>query len=267
MDHAIPGDHPHVHEDSTAPMNGRQRGDGPGFEAHRRVGAREAQTAGEARVGAAGAPYGPLAPFTSYRQLIFDCDGVIVDSNGVKEANIRAAAESVCKTAEAARFVAYFVANNGLPRDTKIARFFPDPDVRRAVLSRYNELNAASVPFVEPEPAACRFLKRCAGEGVPLYLVSGGDEPEVRELLENAGIAGFFEKILGGPSSKVEHLEHLGLAGPTCYFGDSRYDHEVASRFGFDFVFLSRYSQFSEWREYFSGRPEVRVVPDFRSLE
>jgi phosphoglycolate phosphatase-like HAD superfamily hydrolase len=206
------------------------------------------------------------ARFAAYRQLVFDCDGVIVDSNGVKEANIRAAARSVCDEATAERFVAYFIGHNGLPRETKIAAFFTDPAVQRQILCEYNRLNADTVPFIEPAPETRAFLERCVRAGMPLYLLSGGDEPEVRELLENAGIAPMFRRILGGPRSKVEHLERLGLTGPTCYFGDSRYDYEVAARFGFDFVFLSRYSQFRGWAEFFSDRSEVRVAEDFRSV-
>jgi phosphoglycolate phosphatase-like HAD superfamily hydrolase len=108
-----------------------------------------------------------------------------------------------------------------------------------------------------------RFLERCAGAGMPLYVLSGGSEQEVRKMLVASGVASMFREILGGPVSKLEHLERLGLSGPTCFFGDSRYDYEVAVRFGFDFVFLWRHSQFTEWRQFFSERPEVRVVPDF----
>jgi phosphoglycolate phosphatase-like HAD superfamily hydrolase len=204
--------------------------------------------------------------FDAYRQLVFDCDGVIVDSNAVKEANIRMAALTVCDADAAERFVAYFVGNNGVTREAKIHAYFPDPDVRRAILAAYNRLNADTVPFIEPAPEVRPFLERFHARGIPLYLLSGADEGEVRELLQNAGVASLFQAILGGPSSKVEHLERLGLAGPTCYFGDSRYDYEVAERFGFDFVFLSRYSQFTEWATFFLHRPEVVVVEGFRSL-
>jgi phosphoglycolate phosphatase-like HAD superfamily hydrolase len=202
----------------------------------------------------------------AYDQLVFDCDGVVVDTNDVKASNIRKAALSVCDPEDADRFVAYFIENNGLPRETKIAAFFDDPEAQRTVLAAYNRLNAATVPFVEPDPVTRSFLERCNVPGVPLYLLSGGDEQEVRLLLDNAGIAPLFREILGAPSTKVEHLERLKLNGRTCYFGDSRYDYEVATRFGFDFVFLSRYTQFGEWREFFASRPEVRVVVDFRAF-
>jgi phosphoglycolate phosphatase-like HAD superfamily hydrolase len=208
-------------------------------------------------------PADPAHFFRAYRQLVFDCDGVIIDSNTVKESNIREAALSVCDPVTATRFVSYFVANNGLTRETKIAAFFEEPEARESILSAYNRLNDVTVPFLEPGPVTRRFLERCADAGVPLYVLSGGSEQEVRKMLAVSGVAGMFRAILGGPVSKLEHLERLGLSGPTCYFGDSRYDYDVATRFGFDFVFLWRHSQFTEWRQFFSERPEVRVVPDF----
>jgi phosphoglycolate phosphatase-like HAD superfamily hydrolase len=201
-----------------------------------------------------------------YRQAIFDCDGVLVDTNGVKEANIRAAAGAWCDPETTSRFVEYFVRNNGLPREEKIAHFFADEVLQEAILARYNELNRTSVPLVAPAPATVAFVGSLVQRRLPLYVLSGGDEPEVRMLLENAGLAPLFHDIMGGPRSKMDHVGRLQLSGATCYFGDSLYDYEVASRFGLDFVFLSRYTQFPEWESFFAGKPEVTVVDDFASL-
>ena len=82
----------------------------------------------------------------------------------------------------------------------------------------------------------------------------------------NAGLASHFRAILGGPTSKAEHLARLGLSGPTCYFGDSKYDYDVAVEFGLDFVFMSRHTQFAGWEPFFSDKPGVRVACDFRDL-
>jgi phosphoglycolate phosphatase-like HAD superfamily hydrolase len=205
----------------------------------------------------------PLGP---YRQLVFDCDGVLFDSNTLKESNIREATAGLHDTAITDRFVEYFVRNNGLPREAKIAWFFHDPADQRELLGRYNHLNTTTIPFLKPDPAARAFVEHAAAGGTPLYVLSGGDETEVRTLLANAGMAPHFREILGGPISKASHLERLALSGPTCYFGDSLHDYEVAQQFGFDFIFLSRYTQFWEWEAFFGARPEVAVAYDFRSL-
>ncbi len=33
-------------------------------------------------------------------------------------------------------------------------------------------------------------------------------------------------------------------------------------QFGFDFLFMHRYSQFGEWKDYFSKKPHVPIISD-----
>lgn len=202
-----------------------------------------------------------------YRQLVIDCDGVLFDSNTIKAANILEAALGVCDSATADRFVRYFVANNGVPRESKIRHFFQDEVMAGQVLDRYNRLNATTIPQLQPIPSARTFVGAAARLGIPLYLVSGGEEHEVRALLQNCGLAEAFAHIAGGPDTKEEHLRRLDLVGSTCFFGDSLHDYDVARAFGFDFVFLHMYTQFDEWEAYFSDKPDVMTIPDFSSIQ
>jgi phosphoglycolate phosphatase-like HAD superfamily hydrolase len=209
-----------------------------------------------------GSPFDPSA----YDQIVFDCDGVLFASNGVKAANIRAAAARFCDGPTVDGFVEYFTANNGVPREVKIHTFFDDPTKQVEILAEYNRLNAATLPGLDPEPAAVQFLDACAALDVPIYLLSGGDTSELEAVLGSAGLTHRFVAIMGGPADKSSHLERLALRDRTCFFGDSKHDHEIAERFGFDFVFVSRHTQFRGWREYFQGRPQVRTIPDFEAL-
>lgn len=202
-----------------------------------------------------------------YRQLVIDCDGVLFDSNPIKAANILEAARGVCDSATAERFVQYFVANNGVPRESKIRHFFQDEAMAGRILARYNRLNATTIPHLQPIPSARTFVGAAAGMGIPLYLVSGGEEHEVRALLQNCDLADSFAQIAGGPDTKEEHLQRLALAGSTCFFGDSLHDYDVARAFGFDFVFLHSYTQFDEWESFFSDKPDVMTIPDFSAIQ
>lgn len=202
-----------------------------------------------------------------YRQLVIDCDGVLFDSNTIKAANILEAANGVCDSATADQFVQYFVDNNGVPREAKIRHFFQDEFTAGQVLDRYNRLNATTIPHLQPIPSARTFVEAVAHTGIPLYLVSGGEEREVRALLKNCDLADSFAQIAGGPGTKEEHLRRLALMGRTCFFGDSLHDYDVAQAFGFDFVFLHSYTQFDEWASYFSDRPDVLTIPDFSAIQ
>jgi phosphoglycolate phosphatase-like HAD superfamily hydrolase len=86
-------------------------------------------------------------------------------------------------------------------------------------------------------------------------VVSGGAQDELRSLLEERGIAHWFDRgIYGSPTDKDEILSYVSRSGrlirPGLFFGDSRYDHEAARRAGLDFVFVAGWSEFADWRSY-----------------
>jgi phosphoglycolate phosphatase-like HAD superfamily hydrolase len=201
-----------------------------------------------------------------YQQLVFDCDGVLFDSNEIKAANIKSAAADHCDSDTLTCFVEHFVANNGVPRQEKVARFFRDSSIRESILSRYAQLNATTFGSLEVLPAARAFLDRLRTHQIPLYAITGGEERETAQLLTRNQVDTYFTRILGGPTTKAEHLAALGLEGPTCFFGDSAHDYMVAESFAYDFVFLTRYTQMQDWRSFFADRPHVFIAYDFDSL-
>lgn len=192
---------------------------------------------------------------------------MLFDTNGLKASNIQRAAVERCGPAVAARFVEYFVRHNGVPRETKIAAFFDAPADREVILARYNALNAATLSEARMLPEARAFLDRLSERPASLYVLSGGSEGEVRALLDRAAMLDRFRAVCGGPTSKRDHLRALALDGAVCYFGDSLHDYDVAAEFGFDFVFLTRYSQFDAWAEFFADKPDVVVALDFSALQ
>jgi len=60
-----------------------------------------------------------------YSSVIFDFDGVILDSNFVKKSAIGQAVEGVLSVEKAQEFVDYFVSLNGVPREVKVAKYVP----------------------------------------------------------------------------------------------------------------------------------------------
>ncbi|TCP20736.1 hypothetical protein [Rhodovulum adriaticum] len=84
-------------------------------------------------------------------------------------------------------------------------------------------------------------------------LVSGGDQAELREIFAARGLDGLSDGgIFGSPDRKDTILaRELGtgtIRRPPLFPGGSRYDHEAAVRADLDFVFVSGWSEMSEWQ-------------------
>jgi hypothetical protein len=64
-------------------------------------------------------------------------------------------------------------------------------------------------------------------------------------------------------------LKSKEIQSPGLFLGDSRLDHEVAKAFGLDFIFLSQWTEFSDWQIYCqsNGIQSVPGITDILDLE
>lgn len=202
---------------------------------------------------------------SDYQSLILDVDGVIFDSNTLKENNIRAVAAEFLTGDRLSEFINYFIGGNGIPRETKIAAFFgQDSAEYHQVLEAYNALNGQTLYTVAQTKGAGHFLKKYSG--MSIWAVSGGAENEVKELFNRNQLTKYFKGIHGGPVSKKEYLQLIDPPAPVLYVGDSKVDHETARHTGTDFCFMYAYTQFHDWEKYFRDYPEVRVIENLSQL-
>ncbi|MEM6960178.1 MAG: HAD hydrolase-like protein [Myxococcota bacterium] len=194
----------------------------------------------------------------AYSSLIFDCDGVLLDSNRVKTAAFYEAALPFGSEV-ATRLVEYHKSLGGISRYEKF-RYLLDhlvDDATRGpsygqLLQRY--ARSVEVGLREARVAeALRELKAHTSES-SWIVVSGSDQNELRRVLETKNIAHMFVGIFGSPDSKTDILAREFQAGTACknalFLGDSRHDHEVARAYGLDFVFVSGWTEFEGWRAY-----------------
>jgi len=207
-----------------------------------------------------------IVDFSAYQNVILDFDGVILDSNLVKEKAIRKVANSFLGNAESEEFVNFFISNNGLPREIKIKKFVSDNVIFKEFLNSYNAILSRKLKKARLTTNAIPFLKMLASFRLPLYVLSGGDEKEVIFLLEDKQLLSSFKKVMGGPQTKYKNISDINLCGKTLYIGDSQIDYEVAKSFDFDFIFMYQYTQFKEWRKYFECKNKVKIIKNFKSL-
>lgn len=209
-----------------------------------------------------------------YDSIVFDCDGVILDSNHLKSDAFGQTLAGYDADA-VARFVAWHKATGGVSRYRKFEEFFAsyvtvaDPEAAVSdALRRFGEIVFNGLVACNYIPGFDGFLNALP-EGLPRSINTGGDQAEVRQVMQVRGVASMFSTILGSPQSKRDNmisLKSAGLIGDRgLYFGDSRLDHELANEFGLHFVFVSGSS---EWA---SGAAELTkgkatIINDFNGI-
>ncbi|WP_326428994.1 HAD family hydrolase [Stutzerimonas frequens] len=208
-----------------------------------------------------------MRALSDYRSLVFDCDGVLLDSNRVKTDAFYQAALPFGESAANA-LVRYHVANGGVSRYRKF-EYFLSEIVRHEDMEPLNELLSRYAERVREGLLACRVADglgelRSALPKSNWMIVSGGDQGELREVFEARGLSHYFSGgIFGSPTDKqailLRELNCGNLVLPAVFLGDSRYDYESAMKFGLDFVFISQWTEFSGWQEYFADQPTAVV--------
>lgn len=191
--------------------------------------------------------------------LILDVDGVVFDSNRMKENNIREATLKYVDKNITNDFVSYYTKYNGVPREVKINKYFKNEIIANNILEKYNELNKNSLENVEFTKGAFITLKELSNK-YSLIALSGGDENELIELFNIKKIDIFFDKIYGGPNTKSDNLKKVNLKHVFCFIGDSKIDFEVAKKFNIPFIFMKTYTQFNNWKYYFKDYKNIQII-------
>lgn len=198
-------------------------------------------------------------PLHRYRTLVFDSDGVVLDSNAVKtEAFYRTALPWGEGPARA--LVEYHVSRGGISRYVKFKYFLEEivhqpvtETVMKDLLQTFTK--EAMRGLVDARLAPGLETLRRATPHARWMVVTGGDQNELREVYRRKGIDHLFDAgLFGSPDSKDEILAREISTGnlqlPAIFFGDSRYDHQAATRAGLDFVFVSSWTEFESWVPY-----------------
>ena len=197
-----------------------------------------------------------------YKNLIFDCDGIILNSNKIKTESFKEVVYHYGKEA-AEELVKFHVMNGGISRYEKFNYFF------ETIASNHNlDKNSINVEKlienygskVEKKLEVCeistQIMKyRKYSNGV-WYVVSGSDQNELIKIFKKKQLKNSFDGgIYGSPLSKYEIFKNIfkdkiDEISKSIYIGDSKYDYLAAKKIGMDFVFLSKWSEFKDIENY-----------------
>lgn len=178
--------------------------------------------------------------------ILFDFDGVIVDSARLKTqayAKIYAD-EDPAKVAQAMR---HQQLNGGITRRATLAHFersffgrSGDADSVERLATRYAQLvydPVVACPFIA---GAQTLLNRAMGR-VDMYLISGTPQEELVEIVRARGLGRFFKSLHGAPTGKSEAFKRIldkGRYKPeqTLAVGDSMTECDAATGLGIPFL-------------------------------
>jgi phosphoglycolate phosphatase-like HAD superfamily hydrolase len=200
----------------------------------------------------------PLAS-TPYASIIFDCDGVILNSNSLKTQAFHDVAMRFGEEA-ASLLVRFHVQHGGISRYRKFEYLLEEILGRTATSEEIAELagdygDRVYQHLLRCEVSPCLKEMRGSMPGTRWAVVSGGDQVELRRVFAERNLLALFDGgIYGSPRNKDEILLHQFQSGqltmPAVFLGDSQYDHEAAIRAGLGFLFVSGWSEFSNWPAY-----------------
>lgn len=190
----------------------------------------------------------------NYKCLIFDCDGVILNSNKLKtQAFYQAALPYGEELAQA--LVDYHVQNGGISRYRKFQYFLENIVGKDNNSQALNHLLSHYAQSVKEGLLTCAIAPglRKLRETFPKtrwLVVSGSDQTELRDIFMKREISYLFDGgIFGSPDSKEKildrELENGNIHKPAVFLGDSYYDYQATIQAGLDFIFISSWS---EWK-------------------
>ena len=209
-----------------------------------------------------------------YRTLVFDCDGVILDSNPVKREAFYYAARPYGE-APARELVAYHVQNGGISRLVKFDMFLRDmigqpvtEEAMQELLDRFEQASMQGLLECAVAPGL-QALKEAAPHA-RWMVVSGATQTELHQVFSRRGLDQWFEGgIHGSPDNKdsilAREIANGNLQLPALFLGDSRYDHLAATRAGLDFVFVSCWTEFEGWQQY-CAEHGITIIDDLNGL-
>lgn len=206
--------------------------------------------------------------------VVFDFDGVLVDSNAVKRNAYFEALADIPGSADAITAILDDLTLEPADRYHTMERIVSllgdrilhagdRPRLTAERVERYSSICARGLRLAAELPGASRLLAGLC-ETHPLYVNSATPEPILLATVAERGWTTYFQDILGSPATKVANLQRIALAEgielrQILFVGDSDIDRRAAEQTGCAFVGVvieeGRFNQ-----------PVERVIADLSSL-
>jgi len=201
------------------------------------------------------------------KAVIFDFDGVLAESVGIKTEAFRKLFEKEGPEA-VNKIVAYHLEHGGVSRFEKFRHIYkeilkrPLGDGEFDLLCRkFGEFVLEEVIRAPEVNGSAECLRKLHGKA-KLFIVSGTPEEEMRHIAEARGTARYFDGIYGSPLTKAELVREIlkgnGLSPDEVVFvGDAMTDYNAAMETGVGFIARITPETEGLWKDL-----DVKVVGD-----
>lgn len=191
------------------------------------------------------------------RMLVFDFDGTLVDSVGIKLLAFDRCFEQF--TAQKQRIQEYCHGNNHTPRWEKFRHVYEKilnlpytPDIEKELHRTFERETTEQIARAPELPGASRFLDSVRSK-YKTALLSSTPHPILLQILEKRGWTGRFDLVQGAPVNKAAWLKNLKEQGfppeQVLFFGDTPEDAGAAKEAGCGFVFVPELGDFRKLME------------------
>lgn len=147
---------------------------------------------------------------------IFDCDGVILDSNELKiEAMKNSLLANFSASPEVDQCISYFRDNFGKSRFHHVAHFLDNilpinssdkQALEQSILNDFSKQCRTLYLSAEITSGFIDFLGSFKGKK---YVASGSEQSELREVFSKRGLDKYFDGVFGSPVAKSDNVKHI----------------------------------------------------------
>jgi HAD superfamily hydrolase (TIGR01549 family) len=179
--------------------------------------------------------------------MVFDFDGVIIDSTEVKIDEYRNLFSQFTKNKTTLNEIINIYRNSaGIPRETTLKKVFKD--VLDKTISNH-EVENLSLDFskkifrrleaIEPVKGFLEYLT--IHKKINKHIISGAPNSDVSYLIKKLNLSKYFKSIKGGPLNKKNEIINISKlakikAKDIVYFGDQKNDYIAAKSAGVGFI-------------------------------
>jgi len=203
-----------------------------------------------------------LGPISSYETVIFDCDGVIFNSNLFKVKEFLSIAEKIgpCAKISMQKILSKYQGESRYFLFKKFIDSFPEEERKRYKVDEFIETFAkgclSNYKNVERSKNISKLIKLIDANTM---VVSSSDTIELKDLFIDLDLYKYFDSgIYGSPETKFQIISREISSGrikpKVLYFGDGKIDIEVCDKFGFDLIFVTDWTAMEDYKKICSKR-------------